>query len=320
MKPSAILPQGRAEPPRPAGLLLCLCALLCALAAPGRAEVRGSVNYLVATEVLAGGGGRSSSASYTQDASLGPVGSVSTAAPATTAKQGYIAQLYDAVGLTVSAPTASVNEAASLQLSAAQLLDDDTFLAVDPNAVAWGVTGGPISGISGGGLATAQTVPQDTAAGVQGILGAFTGSLVLTVLDSVADNFGTYAGDGLGDDWQVQFFGQPPNALAGPLVDADGDGQHNAFEFTAGLVPTDVASRFRLRVEPVPGQPTQKRVVFSPRLAGRTYTVMTRPSLAGGTFTALGSTNTSDLGDERTVTDLAATGPAKFYRVDILRP
>ena len=32
---------------------------------------------------------------------------------------------------------------------------------------------------------------------------------------------------------------QAPQALAGPLADPDSDGQTNAFEFTAGLIPTD---------------------------------------------------------------------------------
>ena len=46
------------------------------------------------------------------------------------------------------------------------------------------------------------------------------------MLDTIADNFGTYAGDGLGDDWQVQYFGLS-NPNAAPLLDPDFDGHNN---------------------------------------------------------------------------------------------
>ena len=69
------------------------------------------------------------------------------------------------------------------------------------------------------------------------------------LLDNIPDNFGSYAGDGLGDDWQVQYFGQN-NPNAGPLRDPNGDGQTNAFEDTAGLVPNDPNSRFTFTIAP----------------------------------------------------------------------
>ena len=147
----------------------------------------------------------------------------------------------------------------------------------------------------------------------------FTGSLNFTVLDTILDNFGSYAGDGLGDDWQVQYFGQN-NPLAAPALDPDGDGLTNLFEFTAGLVPTDPQSHFTLRIQSVPGQPAQKNVVFRPRLDGRTYAVQTRSGLNGGVWTPLISGLASDNGDERIVTDPNATGGLKFYRIQITRP
>jgi hypothetical protein len=186
--------------------------------------------------------------------------------------------------------------------------------------VAWSVASGPLTGISASGLATAGAVYQNSAATAQGIYLGNTGTLALTVLNVNLDNFGAYAGDAIDDAWQVQYFGQPPNANAGPLVDPDGDGQTNAFEYTAGLNPTDATSVFRLRLEAVPAQPGQKRVIFSPRLTDRTYVVKAKPSLLTGTFTALGSSSFTDNAQERTVTDLNASGATKFYQVEIVKP
>ena len=100
----------------------------------------------------------------------------------------------------------------------------------------------------------------------------------------------------------------------------DGDGQANLFEFTAGLVPTDPASRFLLTLTPVVGQPTQKKAIFSPLVAGRTYSVEFRTSLTSGAWAPLTGTTFSDVGNERTVTDPAATGATKFYRVNVSKP
>jgi len=55
------------------------------------------------------------------------------------------------------------------------------------------------------------------------------------VFDTIPDNFRSYAGDGLLDGWQVQYFGQN-NPKAGPSVDATGTGQTNLFKCVAGLV------------------------------------------------------------------------------------
>ena len=139
---------------------------------------------------------------------------------------------------------------------------------------------------------------------------------------SIADNFGTYAGDGVGDDWQVQYFGLPPNANAGPNVDFDGTGQTNLFKYAAGLNPLDPYSRFIVKTAPVPGQPGQQKVIFSPLVltGGRTYTVNYRTALTSGIWTPLTGATQSDNGAERTVIDPSATGAKKFYQVTITKP
>jgi hypothetical protein len=75
-----------------------------------------------------------------------------------------------------------------------------------------------------------------------------------------------------------------------------------------------------VRIEPVPGQPGQKKIIFSPRLASRTYVVTFRTDLTAGSWAPLTGFTFSDVGDERTVIDLNATGPEKFYRVELTYP
>lgn len=284
------------------------------------ASPRSSTNYNVATDITDAGGARATSASYTNDGSAGGVSGLSVvASPTETAKQGYIGQLYDIAGLTVNSAQPTVNEGATLQLGAWQLLDDASYLGVPLGSVAWSVASGPLTSINATGLATAGVVYQNTLATVQGAFGGFTGTLDLTVLDSIADNFGSYAGDGLDDAWQVQYFGQN-NPNAGPTVDFDHTGQTNLFKFIAGLNPLD-HSRFTITIAPVTGQPAQKNLIFTPVVAGRTYTVTSKPVLATGSFTPLTNPSApSDNGPQRTITDLSASGPTKFYRVEITKP
>ncbi len=298
--------------------------LLAAMLAPALsfAGPRTSTNYNVPTDTTDGGGKRATSASYTNDGSVGGIVGISTvAAPAETAKHGYVGQLYDVTGLTLTAVSLNVNETTTDQLGAWQLLDDATFLAVPAASVTWSVASGPLTGISASGLATAGIVYQNTAATAQGIYLGNTGTLDLTVLNVNLDNFGAYAADAIDDAWQVQYFGQPPNANAGPNVDFDGTGQTNLFKYIAGLNPLDPNSRFTLSIAAVPGQPAQKNLVFSPRFADRTYVITSKPSLTTGSYAPLTNPSApSDAGQQRTITDLSATGTPKIYRVEITKP
>jgi hypothetical protein len=298
---------------------LALVLLSSALALSARADLRTSANYSIATEVIDAGGDHAASANYSSDASAAPITGLSTAAPPETLKQGYIGQLYEITGLALSAQSNPVNEGTTDQLSAAQTLDDATLLTVPPASVTWSVLSGPLTGIDANGLATAGTVYQDTLATAQGIFG-FTANLPVTVKNVNTDDLGTYAGDRIDDAWQVQYFGQPPNPLAGPNVDADGTGQTNLFKFVAGLDPLDATSRFILKIAPVNGQSSQKNLIFSPRLVDRAYTVEAKSSLTSGSYAPLPNSSFSDNGQERTVTDFDGSGAAKFYTVEITKP
>lgn len=302
--------------------LIFIAGALGAASAALHAGPRASVNYAILTDIADSGGTRATIAAYTNDGSVGGIAGLSTlAAPTETLKAGYLGQLYDVTGLTLTAATLNVNETATDQLGAWQALDNATFLAVAAPSVAWSVASGPLTSISPSGLAAAGIVFQDTAATAQGNFAGNTATLNLTVVDSIPDNFGAYAGDGVADSWQVQYFGQPPNANAGPNVDFDGTGQTNLFKYIAGLNPLDPTSRFTLTIQSVPGQPAQKALTFAPRLTDRTYTVTAKPALATGSYAPLANPSApSDAGPQRTITDLSAGGVAKFYRVEITKP
>jgi hypothetical protein len=234
-------------------------------------------------------------------------------------KHGYIGQLYDVASLALNATPTTVNEGAGRQITARATLDDATILNVSGPAVNWTLVSGPILSISAGGLATAANVYQNTPATIRGDWRTHTATLGLTVLNVGNDDFGTYAGDSLDDAWQVQYFGVG-NPNAGPNGDPDGDGQNTSYEYTVGSIPTDGSSYFRLRIEPVPGQPTQKNLVFSPRAAGRTYTPQYKLDFNAPGWDNLGGISVLDAGPQRTVTDLNVVEPEKFYRIRVTLP
>jgi hypothetical protein len=284
------------------------------------ADQRESANYSILADTLDAGGQRITSANYTIDTSLSPVTGISeTAAPAEIAKNGYVGQLFDITGLVVAAAQPEVAETASVQLVARYQLDDATFLAIAPNTVTWQILSGPIASIAADGIATTAAVYEDTPATASGTLGTLSGTLALTVLNTIPDNYGSYAGDAIDDAWQIRYFGLD-NPLAAPDLDPDGDGETNLFEFIAGVDPTDPNSHFRFRIESVPGEPAQKNLIFSPRLEDRTYTALSAETLSAAAFAPLPSFSITDNGDERTLTDLNATVPAKFYRIGISKP
>lgn len=261
-------------------------------------------------------GGCGSSASYTLVGSVGSIGGVSSAS-AHVLRHGYIGQLTEVGSVSVASAPAAVYECRTTQLSGVAWLDDDTVTVLSGGEIEWGPPAWPLAGISPGGVATAAVVYADTPATVTGSFLGVSGRGSVMVLDADPDNYGSYAGDGLADWWQVQYFGLD-NPAAAPGADPDGDGQNNLFEFVAGVVPINAASVFRFRIEPVPGQPTHKRLVISPRVPERIYTVFfrTNPDV-GGSWERLGNVVVTDNDTERIVTDLEATNSSRFYRVKI---
>jgi PA14 domain/Chitobiase/beta-hexosaminidase C-terminal domain len=130
-------------------------------------------------------------------------------------------------------------------------------------------------------------------------------------------------GDGIADAWRLQYFGSATStdSTSCATCDADGTGQNNLFKYVAGLDPTNATSVFRLVIQNVNGQPTQKNLLFNPLAAGRTYTIESRTDLVSGNYSPLPSfSGPQTNGNQVIVTDLDATQPNKFYHVHISLP
>lgn len=272
--------------------------------------------YSVSAASLDSAGGRTTGGVYRDDSALG----ATSAAPATGGTYamagGYSSMLRDAIGLAVLPALLAEDSVTPLTLH--QVLDDGTQSPAAHAGAVWNVLDGPLS-ISTTGVATAQTVPADTQASLQVTLGALTSAASITVRDTIPDNFGTYGSDGIGDDWQVRHFGVN-NPLAGATVDADGDGQDNLFEFTAGLEPTSSTSRFTFSLEDVPNVPGQKRMVFQPAANGRTFSLMKTLELFPADWQPVPGAITAGNGGTAALTDPDAAGQRAFYKVQITVP
>ncbi len=200
----------------------------------------------LSSATIDGGGGRATSANYTIDANVGDTAGISDGNSAeTVVRYGYIGRLTDIVGLTLTGTPHIVNEEDSTQLSGIVLNDDDTLTIISGGDIAWDAPEWPIASIDGAGEAVADAVYEDVAGPFAGVYSGIGATGTLWIVDVDPDNFGMYAGDGLPDGWQVQYFGID-NPDAAPDVDADGSGFTNLEEYIADTVPTNPASYFRI--------------------------------------------------------------------------
>jgi hypothetical protein len=196
-----------------------------------------SADYSLDLTTIDGGGATASSTHYTINTSTAPGTAGASANYAL--RSGYAGQLLDLVGIAIDEPSSpmTIPESGTLQLTVSATYDDATKAVLSANDLTWSVQSGPLAGIDSLGLATANPVYQDSSAMVQVVSGNFSDGLSFTVLETIADNFGRYAADGLPDAWQAQYFGQ--NGLnAGPNDNFDGDGLTNLQEFAFGTDPS----------------------------------------------------------------------------------
>lgn len=136
--------------------------------------------------------------------------------------------------------------------------------------------------------------------------GGFVGQLSLSTL---------YADDGIDDDWQELYFGfNNPDGQAGE--NPDGDWMTNLDEFVAGTDPTDPGSHFAARIEIDDADPDRVRILFSPYLPDRTYTLTSSSQLEDGSFADLPATAGGTPGVEGRFLDTAAADH-RFYRVRV---
>ena len=120
----------------------------------------------------------------------------------------------------------------------------------------------------------------------------------------------------------MQYFGCTtcPQAQAG--VDSDGTGQNNFFKYVAGLNPTDTNSIFVFNIASVPNQPSSMNLIFSPVVAGRTYTPQFSTGLPSAGWAPLNTTAAPPVtnGVQVTLTDTNAIQPQEFYQIEISLP
>lgn len=280
---------------------------LCPVAGAGITEA------VVADSLAAGGGSLTNSFCRIVDSALGEAAGVVTNATATdVVKTGYAGQLYDVVSLSVDAAPPTVNEDASRQLTVVATYDDDTRGIPD---VSWRVTDGPIASVDPDGTVHAGAVCQDTPATVEARHASVTGAVALTVLDTLKDNYGMYAMDGIADSWQASYFGSN-NTNAAPSADPDNDGQNNGMEFIAGTIPTNGSSSFRMTIQ-MDSHTNKPQLVLDPAYANRSYTLLVSTNLLSGLWQAQTYVTGQTNGSRLFITDLGASNSVGFYKASI---
>jgi hypothetical protein len=220
----------------------------------------------------------------------------------------------------VAAVPSAIPECSTGQLNGMATLDDNTVNVLGGGDIDWGTVTYPFASVSTDGVLTAANVYAETNGMIRAsYLGASVTTNIL-VLDSDSDNFGLYARDDVPDGWQVAYFGvNNPKGIA--TADATGTGQNNLFKYVAGLDPTNPASIFVLKIDPVLNQPIQKNLLFNPLATGRTYTPQFSTNLSvAGSLPLGGYTGPVTNGNQVTITDTNAIEPRKFYRIKISLP
>ena len=295
------------------------CAALTLLAPLAPAQIRSSANYSIAAETAGVTSGSASSANYKQVSEAGAESAVSGTATAGgtayVAKHGFTGQLYDVQSVSFTPPQAGLPESGALPLQPRALMTDGTLLT-DPRPFRYVTDRPDISSVSTGGLLTLGIYYDDVVIPVRASLDTASGTMQVTLLDRQPDNWGSYAGDGLPDWWQVEKFGVG-NPLAAPGADPDGDTWSNHFEYFASLEPLLAASRFQMnfRLNGNTGE-----ITYGPVMPGSSYKVEWSTDFV--TWTLLSGETPVDAGGFRTEFDPDAVteGTRRFYRVLVSRP
>ena len=290
--------------------------LLCFFTTHAIALTRTSETYRITAEIADAGGRRVDSATTVIDGSLGGFVGISGNGTGThSVKHGFAGQLYDLVAIEASANPTSIVENATRQLDVTGVFDDDTRGELESNP-AWLVLSGPLASIDGSGRATADTVYEDTAAEAGATFAGLTGTVALLIVNTNPDDFGTYAGDGVHDDWQVGFFGVG-DPDGGPDRDPDIDRRDNRYEWITGTDPTSDSSYFLMAIERVPGEDDQQDLVLDPTFVDRTYEMESSTDPVSNIWELLGNFTETTNGTELTVRHLDATNRVLLYRTKV---
>jgi hypothetical protein len=268
---------------------------------------------LLVTGTVDGGGQRATNATITLDCSIGGIGGVSTAGTVT-AKSGYIGQLSETTNLTLTADVNPVNEGGSSQLGGLAFQDDATVTVLVGSNIIWSTPVLPAIGITLAGQINLTNVYADTSLVVTGSYLGVIGAGTLLVLDSNPDNYGTYAGDGILDGWQVKYFGiNNPFALAGVT---NVTGMNNLNTYIADLNPTNPASR--LKIATISNQIPNRVVYFTPASSNRVYALQYSTNLVTGVWTNVTPVTNWGNGGTCWLTDTNLS--SRFYRIMVQLP
>ncbi|MDQ8195823.1 hypothetical protein QEH59_15425 [Coraliomargarita sp. SDUM461004] len=305
----------------------CLLALAHSMPAAQSVSSGGDYTLLHAPAGDANGGGQVSSASQSivAQVTVGDMfsGGVSHVTVSDfQSKHNFTGQLYDVKSIEVSASSTTVDEGSTGQISAIATYDDATTLSLaGTTGTQWGIETGIAAIDISTGTITADTVYEDVLTTVEVTREGVVGALPLTILNIDVDNFAQYGGDAIDDDWQVHYFGLPPNANAAPDANFDNDPHDNYFEFLSGFDPTDAADFFQVTVEGFTAESTLA-IKLNKVIPGRLYTVKSSPDL--GQSVPFATTESPFLVVDEAVDhvfeDTDATLEAKFYTVEISLP
>ena len=133
---------------------------------------------------------------------------------------------------------------------------------------------------------------------------AITGSIVIN---------SDWDGDGLPNEWELAYFDDPTNAVAG--FDSDGDGQGNFSEFIAGFDPTNAGSVFTIAGYALPFSNGTPFVVTWTPVTGRIYSVGWTDNLQNPANSNLAEGLVHPQGSYTDRVERA--GSSRFYRVDV---
>lgn len=223
----------------PSCVVITLAAILCSASEAG-AQSRSSTNYTVESESLSSGVAEAESNSYSSMTSLGlpePTGQSGGPYEATSEFSG---QLAVPVGFAVAGP-AEVNETRSAVFTPALGFDDGTYnpLASDPSDSFSIDPGSPYAAIdSDSGIVQTAAVFEDVWLTVNLQRGGVQVTRLFEIANTIADNFGSYALDGIDDAWQNFHFGMD-NPNAAPNQDPESDGLNNLQEYLFRLHPNE---------------------------------------------------------------------------------
>lgn len=139
----------------------------------------------------------------------------------------------------------------------------------------------------------------------------------------------TGVGASAAEVWRHTHFGTLTNTgNAADDADPDGDGTSNLLERYAGLNPNDPTARFQVRIEPVAGEPNQRKILFTGlpftfingSLTPPQVLIKYRTSLTSGDWQTLDNGQPINWAFPEWWTLDTDAGPGKFYRVEITPP